>query len=293
MKKPRLILWQSWFRCCPLPHRPRSPSAFASPPISAQFVIELQRDRAPLTVENFLTYVRSGHYTNTLFHRVIAGFVIQGGGVGTDYKAKPISSRFRTSRATGSRICAAPSVWRAPPGPTPATASSTSTWTTTHGSRSAAHPLGLRRVRARRRRHGSHRSHQRVADRHHGTVQRGCAPAAGRDPEDRDARRGAAGRAAPDAAADTGGAACRRRDCATPPTTGRAAHAAEVSAAWPRCSPRTCISTARHPGPSMHSSPSSKARRAAPRRSTCSVTCSKSGSATMTTIPTTRAPARR
>ncbi len=54
-----------------------------------QFVVELQRDRAPLTVENFLTYVRSGHYTNTLFHRVIAGFVIQGGGVGTDYKAKP------------------------------------------------------------------------------------------------------------------------------------------------------------------------------------------------------------
>src|SRR6478609_5782745 len=53
------------------------------------FVIELQRDRAPLTVENFLTYVRSGHYTNTLFHRVIANFVIQGGGVGIDYKAKP------------------------------------------------------------------------------------------------------------------------------------------------------------------------------------------------------------
>jgi peptidyl-prolyl cis-trans isomerase A (cyclophilin A)/peptidyl-prolyl cis-trans isomerase B (cyclophilin B) len=53
------------------------------------FVIELQRDRAPLTVENFLGYVRSGHYTNTLFHRVIANFVIQGGGVGTDFKAKP------------------------------------------------------------------------------------------------------------------------------------------------------------------------------------------------------------
>jgi peptidyl-prolyl cis-trans isomerase A (cyclophilin A)/peptidyl-prolyl cis-trans isomerase B (cyclophilin B) len=53
------------------------------------FVIELQRDRAPLTVENFLGYVRSGHYTNTLIHRVIANFVIQGGGVGMDYKAKP------------------------------------------------------------------------------------------------------------------------------------------------------------------------------------------------------------
>jgi cyclophilin family peptidyl-prolyl cis-trans isomerase len=53
------------------------------------FVIELQRDRAPLTVDNFLAYVRAGHYTNTLFHRVIANFVVQGGGVGLDYKAKP------------------------------------------------------------------------------------------------------------------------------------------------------------------------------------------------------------
>jgi peptidyl-prolyl cis-trans isomerase A (cyclophilin A) len=54
------------------------------------FMIELQRDRAPLTVENFLTYVKSGHYTNTLFHRVVANFLIQGGGVGLDYKGKPV-----------------------------------------------------------------------------------------------------------------------------------------------------------------------------------------------------------
>ena len=53
------------------------------------FVIEMQRDRAPLTVENFLGYVRSDGYTNTLFHRVIANFVIQGGGVGQDFKAVP------------------------------------------------------------------------------------------------------------------------------------------------------------------------------------------------------------
>jgi cyclophilin family peptidyl-prolyl cis-trans isomerase len=53
------------------------------------FIIEMQRDRAPLTVENFLGYVRTGYYTNTLFHRVISNFVIQGGGVGPDYKAKP------------------------------------------------------------------------------------------------------------------------------------------------------------------------------------------------------------
>jgi len=53
------------------------------------FVVELQRDRAPLTVENFVNYVKAGHYTNTLFHRVVANFLIQGGGVGPDYKAKP------------------------------------------------------------------------------------------------------------------------------------------------------------------------------------------------------------
>jgi cyclophilin family peptidyl-prolyl cis-trans isomerase len=44
------------------------------------FVIELRSDRAPITAANFLRYVREGFYTNTLFHRVIANFVIQGGG---------------------------------------------------------------------------------------------------------------------------------------------------------------------------------------------------------------------
>jgi cyclophilin family peptidyl-prolyl cis-trans isomerase len=53
------------------------------------FVVEVQRDRAPLTAENFIGYVKQGYYTNTLFHRVIANFLIQGGGVGPDYKAKP------------------------------------------------------------------------------------------------------------------------------------------------------------------------------------------------------------
>jgi peptidyl-prolyl cis-trans isomerase A (cyclophilin A) len=44
------------------------------------FVIEVYPDRAPLTVANFLRYVREGFYNNTLFHRVVANFVIQGGG---------------------------------------------------------------------------------------------------------------------------------------------------------------------------------------------------------------------
>jgi cyclophilin family peptidyl-prolyl cis-trans isomerase len=65
------------------------------------FVIELQPDRAPLTVENFLAYVRAGHYTNTLFHRVIANFVIQGGGVGPDYKAKPVQKPIPNEAGNG------------------------------------------------------------------------------------------------------------------------------------------------------------------------------------------------
>ena len=53
------------------------------------FVMELNRERAPFTVDNFLAYVRQGHYTGTIFHRVIHGFVAQGGGFGTDFSSKP------------------------------------------------------------------------------------------------------------------------------------------------------------------------------------------------------------
>lgn len=54
------------------------------------FVIEMQPDRAPLTVANFLRYVNEGFYSGTLFHRVVGGFVVQGGGhAASDYKLKP------------------------------------------------------------------------------------------------------------------------------------------------------------------------------------------------------------
>jgi cyclophilin family peptidyl-prolyl cis-trans isomerase len=55
------------------------------------FVVELYPDRAPLTVGDFLRYVREGFYTNTLFHRVVANFVIQGGGhdANPPYDLKP------------------------------------------------------------------------------------------------------------------------------------------------------------------------------------------------------------
>ncbi len=54
-----------------------------------KFVIELDSARAPLTVANFLKYVREGHYNGTIFHRVIANFVAQGGGFDEKNTEKP------------------------------------------------------------------------------------------------------------------------------------------------------------------------------------------------------------
>ena len=52
-------------------------------------VVELDSEKAPKTVDNFLAYVKSGHYSGTIFHRVIRRFMIQGGGMTPDLKEKP------------------------------------------------------------------------------------------------------------------------------------------------------------------------------------------------------------
>ena len=66
------------------------------------FTIELFPDRAPLTVANFLKYVDRGQYTDTLFHRVVANFVIQGGGYDTHYHLKP--APFKTFNESGNGL---------------------------------------------------------------------------------------------------------------------------------------------------------------------------------------------
>ncbi|MEP6739794.1 MAG: peptidylprolyl isomerase [Caldimonas sp.] len=56
---------------------------------AGDIVVELDAAKAPKTVDNFLQYVKSGHYNGTVFHRVIANFMIQGGGMTADLKEKP------------------------------------------------------------------------------------------------------------------------------------------------------------------------------------------------------------
>ena len=64
-------------------------------------VLELDRDKAPATVANFLQYVKDGHYDNTLFHRVIDGFMIQGGGMEPGMKQKPTRATIAHEGANG------------------------------------------------------------------------------------------------------------------------------------------------------------------------------------------------
>ena len=66
-------------------------------------VITLQLDaaKAPNTVKNFLDYVNAGFYTNTIFHRVIDGFMIQGGGFEPGMKQKPVNAPIKNEAANG------------------------------------------------------------------------------------------------------------------------------------------------------------------------------------------------
>jgi peptidyl-prolyl cis-trans isomerase A (cyclophilin A) len=84
---------------------PRDPTA-KNPTVILQtsvgdIKIELYPDKAPLTVKNFLDYARIGFYNGTLFHRVVRGFVIQGGGVTPDLKEKATRASIKNEAANG------------------------------------------------------------------------------------------------------------------------------------------------------------------------------------------------
>ena len=70
---------------------------------AGEFVIELQPEKAPKTVENFLQYVNDKHYEGTIFHRVIDGFMVQGGGFTAAMVQKPTRAPIPLEAANGLR----------------------------------------------------------------------------------------------------------------------------------------------------------------------------------------------
>jgi cyclophilin family peptidyl-prolyl cis-trans isomerase len=89
------------------PAAPAPTAAAAAPQVRVttnmgEFVVELIPDRAPLTVANFVRYVKEGYYSGTLFHRVVANFVIQGGGhSASDLKLKPVHDSIHNESGNG------------------------------------------------------------------------------------------------------------------------------------------------------------------------------------------------
>ena len=68
---------------------------------AGDIVVELEAEKAPKSVANFLQYVRAGHYDGTVFHRVIENFMIQGGGYKADLSEKPVRAPIVLESRTG------------------------------------------------------------------------------------------------------------------------------------------------------------------------------------------------
>lgn len=102
-----LLLAQAAATPAPSPPAP-SPPAPAGPVVTLEtslgkIRIALDPEKAPITVANFLKYVRSGHYAGTVFHRVIPKFMVQGGGMDASLKEKPTSPPIRNEARNGLR----------------------------------------------------------------------------------------------------------------------------------------------------------------------------------------------
>jgi len=87
---------------------PAQPSNPANPVVVIEtslgdIVVELLQDRSPVSVQNFLAYARAGHYDGTIFHRVLRGFMVQGGGYTPDMEAKATRPPIRSEAANGLR----------------------------------------------------------------------------------------------------------------------------------------------------------------------------------------------
>lgn len=66
-----------------------------------EILIELDADKAPISVKNFISYAQAGHYDGTIFHRIIKGFMIQGGGLTPDMAGKPTGAPIKNEATNG------------------------------------------------------------------------------------------------------------------------------------------------------------------------------------------------
>jgi cyclophilin family peptidyl-prolyl cis-trans isomerase len=64
-------------------------------------VIQVDSEKAPISAQNFVKYVEAGHYDGTIFHRVINGFMVQGGGFTKDMQQKPVNAPIKNESTNG------------------------------------------------------------------------------------------------------------------------------------------------------------------------------------------------
>ncbi len=88
----------------PPPAEPSAPPRVRMETSNGTMILELYPDRAPETVENFLQYVDDGFYNRTIFHRVIPGFMIQGGGFTASMKEKPTRAPIQNEAGSLSNV---------------------------------------------------------------------------------------------------------------------------------------------------------------------------------------------
>ncbi len=85
----------------PIQQEPKGPPMVKFETNMGDIVIELNEEKAPITVSNFLRYVNEGFYDGTIFHRVMKGFMIQGGGFNTALVEKPTHEPIKNESSNG------------------------------------------------------------------------------------------------------------------------------------------------------------------------------------------------
>lgn len=98
-----LTVFAVFFQAAPVqPVNPANPVVVLETSLG-DIVIELREDRAPVSVQNFLAYAKTGHYDGTVFHRVLRGFMIQGGSFTPELEEKPTRPPIRNEASNGLR----------------------------------------------------------------------------------------------------------------------------------------------------------------------------------------------